>query len=430
MEFHFLSDSQKEELGDSDGFIITPEAKRHIILNLSAIGLFFLALLGLMLMITSFGQLDKVTPLRYFLAVGLFASACGGLAYLLAYVAKSSTRMKLLSDYQPRIDQLENKMAYLDELLDLISDHQPSGMAVFDRHNRFFFVNDVDARRFGRLSAELIGQPPVKVLSNDQARLLEYRLTTTRTSDEPLEFLDRVAGAKGKTYFLQRHYEIVKKSALMSGSVMLREEDLTDVIVEKERREQMLKQVIEAMVAVVDRRDPFATGHSSRVGIVSRAVAEEMKLDQKLIETVEIAGALMNFGKMLVPREILTKTEALTPDELKLIRESILTSADILSIITFEGPVVQTLRQVLEKFDGTGAPQGLKGTDILITARIVAAVNTFVAFVSPRVHRVGMHYAEALNIMANDAGKAYDEDVLVALSRYIERHAKELTWLT
>jgi len=430
MEFHFLSDSQKEELGDSDGFIITPEAKRHIILNLSAIGLFFLALLGLMLMITSFGQLDKVTPLRYFLAVGLFASACGGLAYLLAYVAKSSTRMKLLSDYQPRIDQLENKMAYLDELLDLISDHQPSGMAVFDRHNRFFFVNDVAARRFGRLAAELIGQPPVKVLSNDQARLLEYRLTTTRTSDEPLEFLDRVAGAKGKTYFLQRHYEIVKKSALMSGSVMLREEDLTDVIVEKERREQMLKQVIEAMVAVVDRRDPFATGHSSRVGIVSRAVAEEMKLDQKLIETVEIAGALMNFGKMLVPREILTKTEALTPDELKLIRESILTSADILSIITFEGPVVQTLRQVLEKFDGTGAPQGLKGTDILITARIVAAVNTFVAFVSPRVHRVGMHYAEALNIMANDAGKAYDEDVLVALSRYIERHAKELTWLT
>jgi len=430
MEFHFLTDAQRGMRNtDSDEPIISPEAKRHIVLNLVAIVLFFMVLLGLILMITVYGQADQVGPLRYFGGIGLFATSCGVLAYLLSFVAKSGIRISLINDYQPRIDQLEARLSYLDELLGLISDHQPSGMAIFDKHNRFFFVNDVAAKRIGRSAAELIGQPPVKVLSNDQARMLEYRLTAARTSDTPIEFLDKLISTKGQTTFLQRHYELVKQSSIMTGSVMMREEDLTNVIVEKERREQMLRQVIETMVAVVDRRDPYATGHSARVGMLSRAVAEELKLEKVLVETAEIAGALMNFGKLLVSRSILTKTEALTQEELQRIRDAILTSADILEIIRFDGPVIPTLRQALERYDGTGMPKGLKGDQILITARIIAAVNSFIAFVSPRVHRAGVPYREALSLMANEAGKAHDESVLVALARYLERHAQELSWL-
>jgi HD-GYP domain-containing protein (c-di-GMP phosphodiesterase class II) len=218
-------------------------------------------------------------------------------------------------------------------------------------------------------------------------------------------------------------------AADMHGCVLLREDDFTTLIVERERRERMLRQVIDTLVAVVDRRDPYAAGHSARVGQLSKAIAEEMGLDANLIEAAEIAGSLMNFGKVLVSRHILTKTTALTPDELQRVRDSILTSADILAIIGFEGPVVPTLRQVLERYDGTGVPSGLRGEEIMITARIVAVANAYVAFVSPRAHRPGLPFREALAVIARDSGKSFDERVLIALTNYVENRPSKLDWL-
>jgi PAS domain S-box-containing protein len=343
--------------------------------------------------------------------------------------ARLGERLSLMATYQTRVDQLENRVKYREDMISLIADHQPGAITIFDRHNRFFFVNEVVCEQLGKVSGEVIGQPPIRVLSNDMAKKLEIRLAEARASDEPLEFIDRVVDEKGVTRFVMRHYEAVTEMAEMDGCVLLREEDLTSLIVERERREQMLRQVIETLVAVVDRRDPYAAGHSSRVGQLSKAVAVEMGLDPISIEAAEIAGSLMNFGKVLVSRRILTKTSALTPEELQRVRDSILTSADILAIIGFEGPVVPTLRQVLERYDGSGVPEGLKGEDIMITARIVSAANSFVAFVSPRAHRDGLSFKDALAAMANDSGKAFDERVLVAMTHYIENRPNKLEWL-
>ena len=158
-------------------------------------------------------------------------------------------------------------------------------------------------------------------------------------------------------------------------------------------------------------------------------IAEEMVLTENEIETAEVAGSLMNFGKVLVPREILTKTSALTAEELRQVRESILTSADILSIIDFVGPVVPTLRQVLERFDGAGAPRGLRGDEIMVTARIVAAANTFVALASPRAHRPSLGFAEAVKVMMKDADTVYDRRVLTALTNCVQNRGDKLEWL-
>src|SRR5207302_2662956 len=133
------------------------------------------------------------------------------------------------------------------------------------------------------------------------------------------------------------------------------------------------------------RRDKYAADQSTRVATLSRAVAEEMELPPGLAETVETAGYLMNFGKLLVPPELLTKTGPLSEAEMVLIRSSIQTTADIIAGIEFDGPVVETLRQMQERFDGEG-PRGLKGDAILLTARIVAVANAFVAMASPRAY--------------------------------------------
>lgn len=243
-----------------------------------------------------------------------------------------------------------------------------------------------------------------------------------------IETLDQRSDPNGAVRFIKARFEAVKPNGDFAGGVIMRAEDVTNLLVERERRENTLRQVIATLVAVVDRRDPYAAGHSARVGQLSRALAEELVLGQKDIEATEIAGSLMNFGKVLVPREILTKNGALTADELQRVRDSILTSADILSLIDFMGPVVPTLRQVLERFDGSGVPQGLRGDAILVTARVVTVANAYVALVSPRAHRPGMDFTEATKLVTRDAGSLYDPRVVNALAACVAKKAGMMDW--
>jgi len=351
------------------------------------------------------------------------------LLFMVALTARHREHVRLSTSYQVRLDQVQQRLHYQEDLLGLMTDHHPGAITIFDEHNRYWFVNRSAAKSLGFDATDIIGKPAIKIIGHERTKRLEARLSAVRTSGKAIEAIDPIVDDQGQTRFIQSQYEILPPFSEIKEGVIVREDDLTALIVERERRENMLRQVIGTLVAVVDRRDPYAAGHSARVGQLARAIAEEMVLDEQQIEAAEIAGSLMNFGKVLVPREILTKTTALTPEELQRVRESILTSADILSIIGFAGPVVPTLRQVMERYDGTGAPEGLKGDDIMVTARIVTVANTYVALVSPRAHRPSLALKKAAEIMMQDAGKIYDRRVVLALANYIENRPNKLDWL-
>lgn len=349
--------------------------------------------------------------------------------FLTVTTAQRLEHQRLSSSYQMRIDHLQSRLNTQEDFMHSVTDRNPESIAIFDKNNHYWFANLSAARRLNQNVNDMIGKPLARVLGFEQAYKMEKRLNEVRMSGKGIETLEQDKSNKNEIRFIQTHYEIVAPFGNFSGGVMVREEDVTGLIIERERRENMLRQVMRTLIAVVDRRDPYASGHSSRVGQLSRVIAEEMLLDEKSIEAAEIAGSLMNFGKVLVPRAILTKATALTPEELQRVRESILTSADILSIIDFNGPVVPTLRQVMERFDGTGAPRGLKGDDILVTARIVMVANAYVALASPRAHRPSLPPKEAMEILMRDADKAYDRRVVIALANCIENRGDKLDWL-
>jgi PAS domain S-box-containing protein len=336
---------------------------------------------------------------------------------------------RLSSSYQSRVDQLQKRLNNQEDFLHSITDNDPEAIAIFDKNNQYWFVNLSTARLLKADAREIIGKSAAKFIGHERASRLEKRLTDVRNSNKPMEMLHQLEGEHGRVKFMQAHYEPLAPFGDFTGGVLIRAEDVTNLIVEREKRENMLRQVIGTLVAVIDRRDPYASGHSARVGQLSRAIAEELVLGEKEIEASEISGSLMNFGKVLVPRELLTKTTALTTEELQRVRDSILTSADILSIIDFVGPVVPTLKQVLERFDGTGVPLGLKGDQIMITARIVMVANAYVALVSPRAHRPSMDFKDAVQNMLRDADKTFDRKVVLALANYIENRPNKLDWL-
>jgi len=250
--------------------------------------------------------------------------------FLSVTVTQHFEHSRLSSGFQTRLDQVQKRLHYQEDLLQLIMNCHPESVAIFDRQNRYWFVNRFAAEALNRETRDIVGKTPTRVLGSEKTRRLEARLTEVNNSGRSIEAMEQSTDSQGRVRFVQVHFETIEPSSEFPGGVMVREEDLTNLIVERERRETMLRQVIGTLVAVVDRRDPYAAGHSARVGQLARAIAEEMVLDEKLIETAEIAGSLMNFGKVLVPREILTKTTPLSAEELQRVRDSILTSADIL----------------------------------------------------------------------------------------------------
>ncbi|MDD5587152.1 MAG: PAS domain-containing protein [Alphaproteobacteria bacterium] len=422
------------EAGSADTDADVPRLKRglklgKIVLILSGVVLCGIALWGLKELVETFSSGEPKSAEHLFLTVDFLVIPLLLLGILLGAGARYFDRLNLAISYQERLNKLQNRLNYREDLLRLIADHRAGPIAIFDHQNHYWYVNQPSADAIGKSPMEVIGKPVSRILGQEKARQLELRLAEARAAGGTMEKVDRIVDEKGQTRFIQSRYISISPIAELSGGVLINEEDLTNLIVERERRERMLKQVIETLVAVVDRRDPYAAGHSSRVGQLARAIAKEMDIEPKLIDTAEIAGSLMNFGKVLVSRNILTKTTALSPEELQRVRDSILVSADILAIIGFEGPVVPTLRQVLERFDGSGVPEGLRGEDIMVTARIVAVANAFVALVSPRAHRDSLPFAAALEGMMAEADKIYDRRVLIALSNYMENRANKLDWL-
>ncbi|MBY0428893.1 MAG: PAS domain-containing protein [Alphaproteobacteria bacterium] len=329
--------------------------------------------------------------------------------------AKFHTQLK----YQIREEGLKRRVNYNEDLLRVITDNIPNSLFIADREGHFWFANSEAAREVKVDQEDLIGKTIDRVFLPRQARLLGDRVKRASNGGAPVITVDRNDDASGAN-FIQTYHIPLPDTADLKNLVMVTQKDITDVMVERERQDQTFRQLIDTLVAVVDRRDPYAAGHSLRVGMISEALAQEMNLDEQSIEACRIAGSLMNLGKVLVPRSLLIKNTALTPDELRLVRKSILTSADILSLISFQVPVIPTMRQVLERYDGTGVPEARKGENILETTRIIVVANAFVALVSPRAHRDGLSIDNALSILKKDAGVIYDPRVVDILTKYLQ----------
>ena len=184
---------------------------------------------------------------------------------------------------------------------------------------------------------------------------IRARLQLAETGESVVEEV-REPDADGAVRVIQSAYVPVPETPDSAPGVMVIERDLTTAVHERERRTRLLDHLIQTLLTIVDRRDPYAANHSAQVVAVARGIAEEMDLDETTVDTVATAGRLMNLGKILVPPDLLSSTDDLQSFELRMIRESVRSTADLLEGVEFDGPVVEVLRQVQERWDGAGEP--------------------------------------------------------------------------
>jgi diguanylate cyclase (GGDEF)-like protein/putative nucleotidyltransferase with HDIG domain len=166
---------------------------------------------------------------------------------------------------------------------------------------------------------------------------------------------------------------------------------------------------IETLAMAIDAKDQITHGHIRRVQTYAVALAKEVGVsDTALIQAIEAAALLHDMGKLAVPEYILNKPGPLTPAEFEKMKLHSSVGADILSSIDFPYPVVPIVRHHHENWDGTGYPDGLRGTDIPIGARILSVVDCFDALTSDRPYRPRLSDKEALRVLLDRRGRMYD----------------------
>lgn len=193
-----------------------------------------------------------------------------------------------------------------------------------------------------------------------------------------------------------------------------RDESALELKKSLERMQQLFNQTIASLEAVVRIRDPYTAEHQRRVTELAVAIAHEMGLKDDLKKAILIAASLHDIGKMNIPSDILNKPGKITELEYSLIKSHCRTGYEIIKNINFPWSIDEILLQHHECMDGSGYPQGLKGHEIHLPARIIGVADVVEAMSSHRPYRPALGVEKALEEIIGQRGIKYDPDVVDA----------------
>ncbi len=178
---------------------------------------------------------------------------------------------------------------------------------------------------------------------------------------------------------------------------------------------QLFLGTVKALAAAIDGKDPYTRGHSERVARFSVAIAQGLDLPDDEIEKIRISALLHDVGKIGIDDNILKKPAALTDEEFVIMKQHPQKGYKIMSQIPAMKEFLPGMYMHHEMIDGNGYPQGLKGDEIPMQARIVSVADTFDAMTTDRPYQRAMKFDEALDKIKNFIGTRYDERVVASL---------------
>ncbi|MFH1848436.1 MAG: HD-GYP domain-containing protein [Candidatus Omnitrophota bacterium] len=175
-----------------------------------------------------------------------------------------------------------------------------------------------------------------------------------------------------------------------------------------------------ALATAIDARDPYTHGHTERVTGYALAISNEMKDSGEVkdvsdfTESLHISALLHDIGKIGIPDHILNKRGSLTQEEYEKIKEHPTIGATILYPIRELGDILDGVRSHQEKYDGTGYPDGFKGKQIPLLARVISVADAFDAITTTRPYRTKKSIETAVDEVKHYAGRQFDPDIVDA----------------
>ena len=247
------------------------------------------------------------------------------------------------------------------------------------------------------------------VIPEDLERMKEYHLLRRKEKESAptsYEFSLRDKLGKIKNIWLKVGMIPGTKKSVASLT------DITDRKTYEGKLKKSIEDVIYTIGKITETRDPYTSGHQLKVSKLSTAIAQKMKLPQEKIEGIRIASLIHDIGKISIPSEILSKPSKLSEIEYRLIKNHSQIGYDILKSIEFSWPIAQIVLQHQERLNGSGYPQGLKGDNILLEAKIIAVADVIEAMSSHRPYRPALGINKALEEISINRGILYVPEVV------------------
>jgi hypothetical protein len=183
--------------------------------------------------------------------------------------------------------------------------------------------------------------------------------------------------------------------------------------------------MLESLADTVDLRDPYTGGHSQRVAEMTAGILRAIGMGGLEVDLIVSAARVHDIGKIGVPDYILNKPGRLTPEEEEVMRTHPDRGADLLQRYPDFTRGVEIIRHHHENWDGTGYPQGLKGTGIPYGARVIAVADSYDAMTSDRPYRKAMPQAKAAMILREGRSKQWDPQIVDAFLQSIAAPAAQ-----
>lgn len=196
----------------------------------------------------------------------------------------------------------------------------------------------------------------------------------------------------------------------------------------KKNIEEMSLQLMQMLSTTIEAKDEYTKGHSHRVAEYSVLIARELGWNEKELSNLKNAAHLHDIGKIAIPDTILNKPSKLSEEEFSIIKEHTTIGANILKNISLIDHVQEIVRNHHERYDGNGYPDGLKGKEIPLHARIVAVADSYDAMSSQRIYRNQLPPEKIIQELENNKGTQFDPeitDIFLKLLREDRIHVKE-----
>ncbi len=184
---------------------------------------------------------------------------------------------------------------------------------------------------------------------------------------------------------------------------------------------------LRALVRALEEKDAYTKDHSYRVAALAAMIGAEMGLDAGEQERLRTAGYLHDIGKIGVPEAIINSPKPLSKNEVRLIQQHTEKGVEIIEPIPFLRAHLDLIRHHHERHDGTGYPDGLKGEEIPLGARIIAVADTYDAMTSDRPYRQGLTKVQAMVAIQKEAGLQFSPEVVRAFLKVFETRRLDQT---
>jgi PAS domain S-box-containing protein/putative nucleotidyltransferase with HDIG domain len=314
-----------------------------------------------------------------------------------------------------------------EERLKLLFEFAPDGYYLTDLKGNFLDGNKAAEDMVGYRKEELIGKnfAKAKLLSPNQLPKAVTLLARNAMGQPtgPDEFtLIRKDGSKTIVGIRTFPVRIAGQTVVLGIARDITDYKRTQDELKQsyERMRKVLEDTINALTSAVEKRDPYTAGHQHRVAVIADAIAEKMRLPSAQKQGLHVAALVHDIGKINVPAGILNKPSGLSDAEFALVKDHVLVGYDILRTIEFPWPVAEIVLQHHERLDGSGYPKGIKGSEMMLEAKILAVADVVESMLAHRPYRPARGMESATKEITKYKKKLYDAKVVNACLKVLK----------